>query len=503
MNRTEKPIISPLEVVNIVLTHKKYWITPALAFAVVAAVYSLVKTPTYEATQALIVREEAVSGEDSPGKFSSNDEMKTVQETILELAKSRGVLEAALREVGPAEGIKAGAEWPTFRDISALRKAVSITPPNGAEFGMTEVFYLNVKSDDRDRAIALAGAIADQADQRFSQLRDEKAQSMIDELSKSVKMARADQQESTAKLAEIEQSVGGDLAELRGLNDSVSGEGALAQTSTEIRNELRQIRTAEKSNQQLLVLLEEAKADPGRLLATPNGLLTSQPALSRLKDGLVDAQLQTARLKGNMSDEHPHVMAAKESEEEIGRHLHSELGIAIRGLHADQKMNADRAELLENRLTDIDDRFRRLAGLRAEYANRLDEAEGRAALVARAEQNLAEARAVRASANATSLISRIDLPEAGNHPVGPSRSMITLAGMAGGLLVGFGIVFLVAQPVQSASSAASTEKSTASGSTNEGIGPLPVAKPVKRYGRGNGNLSLKEALEQLDLGARV
>jgi succinoglycan biosynthesis transport protein ExoP len=509
MNHTEKQIISPLEVINVLKTNVKLWLLPAVVCGVVAAVYSVVKTPSWEASQALIVREEATSGEENSGKFTSNDEMKTVQETILELAKSRGVLEAALKEIGPADDAKAIANWPTSRDVSGLRKSVTLTPPKGAEFGMTEVFYLKVESNDRDRAIALAGAIADQADYRFRQLRDEKAQSMINELGNSVEIAQTDLQESTTQLSKIEIKVGGDLAELRGLSDSVSGDGALAQTGTEIRSEMRQIQANEKNNKQLLSLLKEAKNDAGRLLATPNGLLESQPALRRLKDGLVDAQLQTARLKGNMSNEHPFVKAALEAEEQIGQHLHNELDIAIRGIHADLRMNSDRAELLNNQLAEVNSRLEQLAGLRAEYVNRVSEASGRAALVARAEQNLSEARAVRASANATSLISRIDTPEAGNHPVGPSRSMVTIFGMAGGLMVGFGLVFLTAQPVQSTPPSASAKHRTRHeaparrDTSDEAIEPLTVARPIKRRSRANGNLSLKEALQQLDINARV
>ncbi len=66
----------------------------------------------------------------------------------------------------------------------------------------------------------------------------------------------------------------------------------------------------------------------------------------------------------------------------------------------------------------------------------------RSTLLERAEQNLAEARAARASAKAASLIARIDTPDAGIRPIGPSRIVIALCGVLGGLLVGFGIVFL-------------------------------------------------------------
>jgi succinoglycan biosynthesis transport protein ExoP len=46
----------------------------------------------------------------------------------------------------------------------------------------------------------------------------------------------------------------------------------------------------------------------------------------------LDAQLRTAQLLGTMSPIHPQVVAAREAEQEIRRHLRSELTVAIRGV---------------------------------------------------------------------------------------------------------------------------------------------------------------------------
>ena len=71
---------------------------------VLAGAYSLVAPRKWEATQALIVRPEAASvSEERIGKFSDLSEMKTLQETILELAKSQSVVQATLRRSWPAQ----------------------------------------------------------------------------------------------------------------------------------------------------------------------------------------------------------------------------------------------------------------------------------------------------------------------------------------------------------------------------------------------------------------
>ncbi|HEY2148275.1 MAG TPA: hypothetical protein VGH32_10085, partial [Pirellulales bacterium] len=65
-----------------------------------------------------------------------------------------------------------------------------------------------------------------------------------------------------------------------------------------------------------------------------------------------------------------------------------------------------------------------------------------------AETQLAEARASQASAHTASLITRIDAPDTGASPIGPSRSAIIAGGAFGGLLFGLAFVFLTIQPTK-------------------------------------------------------
>jgi succinoglycan biosynthesis transport protein ExoP len=447
MHPTSPPAVPAFHAIHLLAAHPVRWLLPAVAVALLAWVYTMVHTPVWEASQTLIIRNEATNSRESPGKFSQPDQMKTVQETILELVKSRGVLESALADAGPPAGTQAAPDWPAPQDVAALREGIKLSPPKGAEFGRTEVFYLKVRDADPDRGVVLARAICDQLERHFQELRDAKAQSMIGELVKAADLARADLAESTTRLTETETLAGSDLAELRILQDSNSGESVLRRSMTEIENELRQARAARQSNEDLLNLLRTAQDDPGRLVATPNRLLESQPALRRLKEGLLDSQLRTAELLGRMSAGHPRVVAAKEAESEVARHLHDELAVAVRGIEVDLHLNTTRLETLEKRLAEASGRMSRLAGVRASYANLVAENRTRNELLQRAEQNLAEARAIRSSATTTSLLTRIGVPDAGIAPVGPGRLTIVLAGIAGGLLVGFGVLLLTVQPL--------------------------------------------------------
>jgi len=442
MNSISQGVVSPGQLLTIAVRHPMRWLVPAIVTFAATGVYTLVHRAPWEASQALVVRNDAATNQDTLGKFAQPDEMKTVQETILELVRSRGVLAAALTEIGPPVDIDEAAAWPGEEDIADLREVVKLTPPKGAEFGKTEVFYLKVRDRDRKRAVAMASALAGQVEASFQKLRDAKAASVVGELEKALDLAAEDLRESTARLSRLEREVGSDLAELRILHDTTSGESALRRTVTEIRNELRQVRAAGKSNERLLSLLKLAQAEPDRLVAMPNTLFESQPALRRLKDGLVDAQLAASQLLGRMSAEHPLVKAAQESQKQIARQVHGELANAIRAVEVDLRINGDRAVLLEEQLAAATGRLDKLAALRAPYANQIAETGKWTELMERAQQRLADARASQATAKATSLIARIDAPETGPRPVGPGRAVLLLVGLAGGLVIGLGVLVL-------------------------------------------------------------
>jgi uncharacterized protein involved in exopolysaccharide biosynthesis len=415
------------------------WILPALFVAGAAALYAQFAPPVWEASQAVIVRNEVTNAPDGLGKFNSVDAMKTVQETILELVKSRGVLEGALIQAGISA-------HPSSDQIAELRDDVKLTPPKGAEFGRTEIFYLKARSADRPRAVALNTALWTQLQRRFQDLRDEKAQSMIAELTKAVNLARADLEQSTVQLNALEKQVGSNLPELRRLHESGFGESALQRTLTEISAELRQARNARQNDAELVTLLTATAGDPQQLLVAPNRLLDAQPALRRLKEGVIDAQLRTAQLQGRMAAEHPLVQASREAEREAAESLHRELAQSVAGLQVDARLSDNRVAMLETQQAKVTAELTQLAGIRANYSNLLAETRSRETLLQKAEQNLGEARGTQAAAKATSLLACVDAPDTGVRPISPGGGAIALTGILGGLIVGCGGLFLTVPP---------------------------------------------------------
>jgi uncharacterized protein involved in exopolysaccharide biosynthesis len=467
--------INPIDFIHILRTHFRWWVVPTVVCSILAAGYSLVAPRSWQATQALIVRPEAASvSEEHLGKFSDLSEMKTLQETILELARSQSVVLASLREVGPPRGYRRPEQWPTPLDVEEFRDCVDMRPPGGAEFGKTEVFYLSVRQHNQNRAAALVAALCGQLEQRMQEIRDQRAQGMVAELERTVAMADGDLASQTALLSAFEAKIGADLAELRTLNADVAAQSAASQELQAIEAERRSNEAQRRENERLLKLLTTAQGDTKQLLATPNSLLKSQPAVSQLKTALVKAQVHTVALLGSRSEKHPYVIAARQSEELLRRQLHDEVAVAIRGLQVDVELDAEREQALAAKSTATRERLACLADARAEYAKLLASVANHTRLVEAARTNLADARARRAGALSASVISRIDGVEAGVRPVGPSRKAVTAGGGIAGLLLGVGFVFLFAN------SASTTAATLPQAELNQGI--AVSVEPTKSNG---------------------
>ncbi|MBN1854812.1 MAG: hypothetical protein JW829_18915 [Pirellulales bacterium] len=422
---------------------RRFWLIPTVVGGVLGIAVAIGMPRYWEASQALIVRETAMGGQShQPGRFASLSEMKTLQETVLELAKSKSVVEATLKEVGPPSNWRSGKAWPTERAIDDFRGQIRMLPPGGAEFGMTEVFYLAVRAESRKRALQLVNCIHKHLDAQFRNLRDNRAQSMIDELEDACFVAETNLASATEELAAFEAEVGADLTELRMLQTSPSAYSDLRLRLLSTEDAKRLHETSQHQDEELLELLHAVREDPDALIATPDILLSSQPALRRLKEGLIDAQLVTAGLLGTRSANHPSVLASQEAEAEIRHHLREEIETAIQGVGVSLQLNTDRVAAMEQQLREGQSRLERLAQLRANYSNLIALNENRTKLAEAARNDLADAQAAKTSARAASLIQRIDGPETGVNPVGPGRAVVAGTGLIGGFVFGMGLLFL-------------------------------------------------------------
>jgi uncharacterized protein involved in exopolysaccharide biosynthesis len=291
-----------------------------------------------------------------------------LQETIFELARSKGVITAALNHVGPPRGYRRPSQWPTVEDVADFRKQINITPLNGAEFGKTEVFFLSVRDLDREWAAKTVAALCDELDVELGQLHQKQARSMTAELENSVHTSERDLEKHTLKLSAFEAQVGADLSELRSLASNVGTSSTLAQEQLTIESERRSNEAQRRTNRQLAQYLVAAQQAPDQILAMPASLLASQPALQQLKSALVEAQVRTSTQLGRRTENHPAVRTARKAEESIRRQLRAELSAAVAGIKIDLKLNDERETELAARAEAGRQRLANLADLRAQYS---------------------------------------------------------------------------------------------------------------------------------------
>ncbi len=445
------PKINNPQLVKLLTTYWQWrmlWLATTAVFAGLGLFYVLfIKGDTWVASQAVIVRDEANGAVMRLGRFQSQTEMKAAQETILEMARNAQVLSDALKTVGRKPSWESwlfGEKPPTTAEIEDLaRNGVAVRAPRGAELGTTEVIYIDVKQDSPERSLALNKAVCDALESRLQQVRQARADGVVAELLTTKKAAEEQLRQVTDQLTQIETETGADLSDLRSMTESASGGISNRTVLDTIKTELRQ---ADLQLQQLktdLQLAVDSYRNPDELLLTPSSLVNSQAGLKTLRDGLAAATINTSQMRGRYTDTHPLVQAALQSETNLREQLRNELGLSIQTLTKDSEIAAERVAKLNAQREQLETRLGKIANIRADYSNLVNEVRGRNQQLQDAERELAQAQASRDAALNSSLITRLDQPMIGEKPIGPGRSTILAGATISGLFFGLGIVFLL------------------------------------------------------------
>ena len=420
---------------------------PVALFSAGAAAYILTAKPSWRATQSLQIRDELALKTVMPGRFDSLDMMKMVQETIHDTARRQAVVSKVLNQLEPPEDYKKPEQWPTIKDIESLQDSISLTPPNGAEFGKTEVLLLSVKSQSVERAKKIVSLLAFELQRELNELRDKRAVSIENELNASVKLAQQELESANTELSEFEKELGPIIVDLRSISSDQGGGSSGLQSQLNIL--VAETRAAQQKlgvlNKQL-ANVQKASDDPNHVLSFSSELLTAQPSLQKLKEQLITIQSSTAKTLGQFADHHPKAKAAMEAEKVVVRKIREEVQVAKKGLEGQVSVAQDLVANLGRAKEKLDKQFLRLAEVRAPYASLLKKVDQRRAVANKALEDLARAKSQRTAANTTNLITMIDEPYSGSKPEGMSKKIIIGAAGFAGLVSGIGLVFFAASP---------------------------------------------------------
>ncbi len=428
---------------RIACRYRRYWLLPVVGSVCAACGWWVWHEPTWQATQGLILRDITSLEDADLGRFPDGESRKIAQEMVLELARRPEVAEAALLAVGPSHSAPYPNGKPTTAQIDALVDSVKVVAPKGAEFGRTDLIYLSVKDRSPRRARQLAAALTTAVDLELRQLRRQQAASLVAELTQVESVAANELQRATEELVELEEQAGPDLGELRVLTQAGSGEGVVRQLLVNLDNDRRAAQIRLERQRNLLAFLEEAKEQPEVILSAPSALFELQPSLGGLKEGLTQAQLRYAQLKGQYAGAHPKLRAAEATVREVRERLKQALHSAETALAQDVHINESQLRLLEQRRDALLERSERIARLRAPYAARIENVRQATAVLQEVRKNLAEAKGRLQAAEDASLITRVGRPTTPTDPTGPRPAVVLLAALLGGLFLGLGNLVLM------------------------------------------------------------
>jgi polysaccharide biosynthesis transport protein len=441
MNAPGRSLLSFSAIASTLRSHFYLWMLPTIICSVLAFCYAVVRPNKWKAVVRVQVRQDSIEEQNKQSSYGLPEEIKKFQETVVQTLRSSRVVEPALTEL--AEHFEELTEG--YPDKGAIENGigrVTAAPPKSSEFGKIEYIDITAEEKTPERAEKFAELVLKYLNRELQQIRMIKAKANIIEQEQSLKIAQEDLSRATAKLTTVEKEVGRDLGELRTMTEGASGNSNLRESSNHIKQEIRNLQSKFEEYDQLKQLLSSARQDTNRIIEAPTRLFELQPALKRMREGLVDAQIKAANLLGKMTESHPEVLAARLAEQQVKIELATELDNLIKGLESDKIVSQNQLNLLQQQLADNDKRLSGLANIRTDYNNVFVEVKSCNDKLSEIQKRLGQARAIAAAASKTDLLIKVDEADAGTSPAGPSTKLILAGGLGGGLMLGLGLVFV-------------------------------------------------------------
>lgn len=419
---------------------------PPLLCAGLAVAWIVLSPASWKAYQSLLVRDDLLGESFKPGRFSSLENQKNAQETLLHIARKPEVIRATLETLGPEQTGSSSKAWPSEEEIDDLKDAISIIAPNGAEFGKTDVVVLSVKARSRERAKRFADLLASQIELNLRFVRQNQLRSMQTELELSVRQLQREYDLLAQKVKQVELTVGSDLPVLRSLLDRSSSAGDVQRSLEQLRQERRAAENELEVARKQLQLLKAIETDPDQFSVSSSELMTMQPIFKKLREGLTDAELKLMTESGRYEAGHPAVIHAKEVIAQTEEQIRREARTVIQGLQLQTTTAEEKLQRLRSFEQQYEQRLTRLAEQRVEYEVLAREMEKGGETLGKAKTELAQVQSLAESADQISLITRVGEPQTNLRPEGLSKKSMVLLATLGGLLLGGGLVGLFYRP---------------------------------------------------------
>jgi hypothetical protein len=249
------------------------------------------------------------------------------------------------------------------------------------------------------------------------------------------------------KSREMDKELGGDVAAMKGLIGTQASDASLRQDLSMIRNEQRIAQAQLEAAMDDRDILIEARLNPRKMLATSSDFIRSQPTLEALQKALVDSKQIRATAVGRYQPDHP---IFKSSEETI-RAMEQQIFNELENLTAS---NENQIRVAQSKLARLDaladkenDRMGELGSKHLEYLTINQELQNKTTIFQKAQTELSEVQSLRMVSGEVSWLLRMDDPQVSTKPDGMGKKATVIAGGVCGLMMGLGIVMLIAPPM--------------------------------------------------------
>lgn len=456
-------------------THRLWWIAPAVLGLVLASTYALfLRSESWTARQSFLVRDDLLGQAYKPGRFESQESMKSAQETILEVSRRPQVIRAALTQLGPEPGAAASEDWVTDELIESMQGSIEISAPNGAEFGKTEVIVLTSKASTRERSRKFIELLSSEIVTQVNRVRGLRFQSMEAELLEARDSSKRQLDASTKQLQALDALLGPDVGVMNALNDSQAGDTPMKREILQIKIESRQLETQLEMAQTTLGALKDVKENPKSVIHLSSDVLRQQPALNRYKDELVRLQSALSIELAAKHEKHAGSKRARLAVQMMEKQILDSIQGEINGVESSITMQQNQLQRLNGEVAKLNQRLITLSSKRADHLRLSAEIKELTSTANKAQASLSQIQSLAKSTRDAGLITPVDAPQVGTRPDGAGRKIVAAAGGIGGLMVGLGLVLLVAPPMEPSPVRPNTPEPSSTPGGNRDASPVRV-----------------------------
>ena len=427
--------------------HAMLLIVPAVIGLVLAAFYAFFIMPEmWTARQSFLIRDDLSGTAFKPGRFDSEEARKSAQETILEVARRPLVVRSVLEKLGP-EAMLSDSNWVTDEVIEDTQKAIDISAPNGAEFGKTDAIVLTAKSSTRERTRKFIELLSEEITTQTNRIRSLRFESMESESHQAYLAAVEARDDAINRLNDLDQRLGSDFGFLT-LRGNQPGQPTQPSGVEGIQSEILRKQDELEQAEIVFAALLKAFENPKQASQLPSEVAAAQPKIENTMAKLLDLQEELHLAKGLYSNRHPRVRSLAKAIEFSQQQLHNSLTGEMAGVQAGIKLKKRQLAGLKDRIEKLKTRLIRLSKARSEHLALTTQSQQLGEAATRAKTAWTEIESRTKTARTVGLLTPTDVaPQVSTRPDGVGKKAVALAGLLGGLMIGTGLMFIVAPPM--------------------------------------------------------